>query len=83
MQEFSHSTSIPKEKLEAYLDSITSGGLDAALNKIAYHFIPRKEQLEQQVLELAKNTHSLTFSRKPYKIIKEDPLPPLEILKMT
>ncbi|HBL8822463.1 TPA: DUF4209 domain-containing protein [Enterobacter hormaechei] len=64
MQEFSHSTSIPKEKLEAYLDSITSGGLDAALNKIAYHFIPRKEQLEQQVLELAKkHPFSYFFSK--------------------
>ncbi|MEG5786968.1 DUF4209 domain-containing protein [Enterobacter bugandensis] len=60
MQEFSHATRIPKEKLEAYLESITSGGLESALNKIAYHFIPHKEQLEQQVLDLAKK-HPLSY----------------------
>lgn len=56
MQEFSHAVKIPKEELEAYLDSITSGGLDNALNKIAIHFIPRKKQLEKQVLDLAKKS---------------------------
>lgn len=60
MQEFSHSMEIPREKLDAYLDSMTSGGLEKTLNRIAIQFIPKKDQVEQQVLELAKN-HPLTY----------------------
>lgn len=60
MQEFSHSMEIPREKLDAYLVSITSGDLETTLNRIAIQFIPKKDQVEQQVLELAKN-HPLTY----------------------
>lgn len=55
MREFSHSMEIPREKLDAYLDSMTSGDLEKTLNRIAIQFIPKKDQVEQQVLELAKN----------------------------
>lgn len=60
MQEFSHSLEIPKEKLEAYLASMTEGGLHRTLSRIAAQFIPKKGQVEQQVLDLAKN-HPLTY----------------------
>lgn len=60
MQEFSHSMKIPKEKLDAYLDSMTSGDLETTLNRIAIQFVPKKDQIEQQVLELAKN-NPLTY----------------------
>jgi hypothetical protein len=60
MQEFSHSMEIPREKLDSYLDSMTSGGLEKTLNRIAIQFIPKKDQVGQQVLELAKN-HPLTY----------------------
>jgi hypothetical protein len=60
MQEFSHSMEIPREELDAYLDSMTSGGLETTLNRIAIQFIPKKNQVEQQVRELAKD-HPLTF----------------------
>lgn len=60
MQSFSHSIEIPKEQLDAYLDSMTNGGLENTLIRIAAHFIPKKNQLEEQVLELAKN-YPLTY----------------------
>jgi hypothetical protein len=60
MQEFSHSVEIPKEKLVAFLDSMTSGGLEKTLNRIAIQFLPKKDHVEQQVLELARN-HPLTY----------------------
>jgi len=60
MQEFSHSMEIPREKLDAYLDSMTSGGLEKTLNRIAIQFLPKKDQVQQQVLDLAKN-HPLTY----------------------
>jgi hypothetical protein len=61
MQEFSHSMAIPKEKLDAYLASMTEGGLHKTLSRIAMQFIPKKEQVEQQVLYLAKN-HPFIYS---------------------
>lgn len=64
MQTFSHRMEISKEKLDAYLDSMTSGGLEKTLGRIAVHFIPKKDQVEQQVLELAKNNPvSYLFSK--------------------
>lgn len=60
MQEFSHSIEIPKEQLDAYLDSMINGGLENTLRRIAAQFIPKKDQVEQQVLELAKN-YPLTY----------------------
>ena len=60
MQSFAHSIEIPKEQLDAYLDSMTNGGLENTLIRIAAHFIPKKNQVEEQVLELAKN-YPLTY----------------------
>ncbi|WP_158774283.1 DUF4209 domain-containing protein [Cobetia sp. L2A1] len=70
MQEFSHGIDIPKEKLDTYLDSMTSGCLEETLYRIAVHFIPKKEQIEQQVLELAKSyplTYLFTKTLQDYK----------------
>lgn len=60
MQTFSHTTEIPKEKMDAYLEGMAAGGLEAAMNRIAIQFLPKKGRIEQQVLELAKN-HPLTY----------------------
>ncbi|SMN17501.1 hypothetical protein CRYPA_18 [uncultured Candidatus Thioglobus sp.] len=70
MQEFSHSMEIPKEKLDAYLESMTSGDIETTLNRIAVQFIPKKDQIEQQVLELAKSnplTYLFTKTLQDYK----------------
>ena len=55
MQTFSHSVEIPKEQLDSYLDSMTEGGLENTLIRIGAQFIPKKDQVEEQVLESAKN----------------------------
>jgi ATP phosphoribosyltransferase regulatory subunit HisZ len=60
MQKFCHSMEIPAEKLDAYLHSITSGGIEKTLRRIAIQFLPKKDQVQQQVLDLAK-THPLSF----------------------
>jgi len=60
MQEFSHSMEIPTEELEAYLESMTEGGLHKTLRRIAAQFIPQKDQVEKQTLDLAKN-YPLTY----------------------
>ena len=55
MQTFSHSVEIPEEQLDSYLNLMTNGGLENTLIRIGAQFIPKKDQIEQQVLELAKN----------------------------
>ncbi|SOD20712.1 DUF4209 domain-containing protein [Nitrosomonas ureae] len=60
MQEFSYSKEIPKEKFDIYLDSITNGGLETTFNRMAVNFLPKKDQVERQVLDLAKN-HPISY----------------------
>ncbi len=60
MQEFSVTAEISNEKLDAYLDAMTSGGLNKALSRISAQFIPKKDQVKQQVLDLAKD-HPISY----------------------
>lgn len=60
MQSFSHRMKIPKEKLDAYLDAMTDGGKELALNRIAIEFIPQKDQIKKEVLEIARD-HPLIY----------------------
>ncbi len=54
MESFSHSMEIPQEELERYLEGMTEGGLDTTLKRIAAQFVPNKDMVEKQVLELAR-----------------------------
>ncbi len=60
MQKFSYTTEISNEKLDAYLDAMTSGGLSEALNRIVAQFTPVKGQVKQQVLDLVKD-HPISY----------------------
>ena len=60
MHKFSHSIDISKEKFDADLDSMTSGGLEETFKRIAVQFVPNKDEVEQQALNLAKK-HPITY----------------------
>ncbi len=60
MQIFSYSKKVPKEKLDSFLESMISGGFNVALQRIGVYFLPNKDQIEKQVLDLAKD-HPLSF----------------------
>jgi hypothetical protein len=60
MHSFSHSMEIPTERLDAYLGAIADGGIEKAIKRIVAQFIPKKGQVEQQVLDLAKD-YPLSF----------------------
>ena len=52
---------ITKEEMDKFLEGLTSGSRNVAIERIAVHFIPRKEEIKNQVLELAK-TAAFTFA---------------------
>ena len=60
MSAFSHGIDIPEEKLEAYLNSMVKGGLETSLDRISAQFIPKKDAVEDQVLELVKK-HPISY----------------------
>ena len=47
--------------MDKFLEGLTSGSRNVAIERIAVHFIPRKEEIKNQVLELAK-TAAFTFA---------------------
>jgi hypothetical protein len=51
---------ITKEEMDGYVQEMTEGDLEAALGRIAVHYLPRKDQVEKQIKELAAE-HPLTF----------------------
>ena len=49
-----------KEELDGYLDSLLAGGQGPASIRVAVHFIPRIDEAENQVRELARD-HPISF----------------------
>ena len=60
MRVVSHSVEISKKELDEYFDDLTAGGLDSALHRIAWQFIPKRDQVERQLLDLARQ-HPVSF----------------------
>lgn len=60
MQTFSHTMDISKEDFDKFLNAMVAGDLDQTLNRIALHFTPKKDSVEQQVISLAKK-HPLQY----------------------
>ncbi len=56
----SHSFEIPRDKINGFVSGITSGETKDVLNRIAIHFIPQKEQVKEQILDLSKS-NPLTY----------------------
>jgi hypothetical protein len=54
MKSISHKVTIPKEKMDRYIAAMTEGNLEVVFNRIAIHYIPSREETEDQVKELAK-----------------------------
>lgn len=54
LKPISTTTEISKKAMEEYVQAVISGDLDSALTRIAVHYVPKKEEVEQQITELAK-----------------------------
>lgn len=53
LKSVSNEMKIPKEKLDDYISSMLKGDIEQIFDRIAFHFIPRKEEAETQVKELS------------------------------
>jgi len=54
MQLFTQSMEIPEKSLDQYIFTTIEGGFDKALSRITHQFIPKKDEIKQQV---QKNDH--------------------------
>lgn len=54
MQTFSYKKNITKEEMDDYVNSIIDEDLQASIARISNHFIPSKDQVENQLRELEK-----------------------------
>jgi hypothetical protein len=53
-------TEISREKMENYVNAMIDGELNAAMTRIAVHYIPKKDEAAQQLKDLAKE-HPISF----------------------
>lgn len=55
MEPITTEVSVPKEKIDEFFSELLQGTGDAVLTRIAVHFLPRQDQLEEHLLELARD----------------------------
>jgi len=53
---YEHQFHIPTVLIEKYISDVVSGKYDDIVKKIIAHFLPKKDAIEQQVLDLAEKT---------------------------
>lgn len=54
MQSFSHEIKVTAEEMNKYVDSIIDEDVEKTLVRIAIHYVPKKDQVENQLKDLAK-----------------------------
>jgi hypothetical protein len=65
MKAISHEMKIPREEFDAYVEQMADGDLDTALERITSHYIPPREEVENQLHDLAQQAPiSFLFSRQ-------------------
>lgn len=55
MQEISVTHEIPTEEFEAFVEAMIDGTLDEAIQRIVYHYIPKKDEIENQLHDQARD----------------------------
>ncbi|MGH7889633.1 MAG: DUF4209 domain-containing protein [Thermodesulfobacteriota bacterium] len=55
MKPISHSMTISKEEMNKYVAAMIDGNMGNAFTRIAIHYVPKKNEVQNQLQELAKN----------------------------
>ncbi|MGI9250062.1 MAG: DUF4209 domain-containing protein [Pseudohongiellaceae bacterium] len=63
----SHSFSIPQKEMDKYISTMTEGDIQKVLHRIVIRYIPNKEQVKEQVIDLSKKA-PLTFFLSKHQI---------------
>lgn len=69
MKEISHEISIDSEKYNLCIEAMTEGNIDDVISRIVSQFVPKKEELKEQLYKMAQKT-PLVFNIK--KMIQDD-----------
>lgn len=56
LSSFSTEMKVSTEELDQYLDALTEGGLETALKRVAIHFIPKRDEVINQLKDLSEKT---------------------------
>lgn len=67
LKTFSSEISIPQEEIDKFVNALTEGDMDASLTRIAHYFLPNKEDVKQQVIDLANTAPLMSFI--PFNIL--------------
>ncbi|HUU86351.1 MAG TPA: DUF4209 domain-containing protein [Candidatus Glassbacteria bacterium] len=54
LKSISHTVKIPNEKMEEYINAMTSGSIEEILRRISIRYIPNKEEAKKQIFDLSK-----------------------------
>lgn len=54
MKEISTAVEVPRDELDAYFAAMLAGSVQEVLGRLAGHFVPRRDELEAQMRDLAK-----------------------------
>ena len=65
LKPISHSMQISKKQMDDYVEAMIDGNLEHVLVRIASQYIPKKDEIENQIAELSKNAPiSFLFSKQ-------------------
>lgn len=60
MKAISGEIKVSKEKMDKYIEFMVGGGLEVALNRIASNYIPKREEVVEQIKKISKE-HPISF----------------------
>jgi len=60
LKPLSSAVHIKKEEMDQYVAALVEGSLDEAISRVAYHFIPKKNEVENQMKKLYEK-HPISF----------------------
>ena len=55
-----HEVEIPKDEMDAFVEAMVEGGVAAAIERFIVHYIPRRQETEEQLRQLSTE-HALVF----------------------
>lgn len=60
MKQITVETKISHEEMENYVEAMVDGDINVAMSKIAFHYIPKRDEVAQEIKDLSKE-HPLSF----------------------
>lgn len=60
MKVISGEVKIPEEDIDKYVEAMVAGGPEVALNRMAYHYVPKRDEIVKEIKRVSKE-HPISF----------------------